>query len=691
MVNLPSIPGVDRPTPGRVAHWKVNFHAETPDTAGQILAALGAGSLPDVGAAVGGAVSSLLAQNALPPQFRSISRDDFFGTVEIDAQPGLSGAGLTFELERVTRQDYESLARALEICTAAQVALIAEVKLGWSGSNLFDFLALNRKITADGLFDAGRFVVTDVTARVEGAQLRMTITGRDFITHRLSETRITNAAPSEDFVAAARAVLDQAGLSDTIEPAGFPIPIELPFGGGAAENKVTLQLGQTALTQLQELAGEIEASENKRGRDAILLRGGRIYLGVDRDIPTAGEAAKSLTVASGLLSVQLIGRQPKDPAFAFADAPAGARPPMRRVFRIELVGAPDILIGDVVQVVPNPGDSLETGLVATLAAVVGVEEGEVSIYVSALTHRIGKNQGFKTTLTGVEIDPDSAAPDAIWDVHTEGPLRDSPPPEVAISDGTPEGALALEVSQLVARQLGRVALPTVAEIRSHDLEMFSSGVIRGVRDNRSAGLTSNMVKFGVQLRTGQGAAEEVPYVTPFAWGPFGQVLPRYPGMRVMLDHRAGARRDPVDIGAVWHSSTSADAGGPRSVQQGDWWLSLPAGVPDDYGTTSDLSQEIMPPQDAKSANDLTDKDGNRIIEVGQFIIRVGAAALGDAGARPQNGAEAEAQAIVIEQKDSGAKIVLDKDGNISFTGRRISFDAEDVDIAVSGAMNVTKT
>ena len=41
------------------------------------------------------------------------------------------------------------------------------------------------------------------------------------------------------------------------------------------------------------------------------------------------------------------------------------------------------------------------------------------------------------------------------------------------------------------------------------------------------------------------------YATPFAWGKFGLVLPRYPGMRVLVAHRGGDHDDPIDVGALW--------------------------------------------------------------------------------------------------------------------------------------------
>ena len=63
-----------------------------------------------------------------------------------------------------------------------------------------------------------------------------------------------------------------------------------------------------------------------------------------------------------------------------------------------------------------------------------------------------------------------------------------------------------------------------------------------------------------------------PYASPFAWGKFGLVLPRYPGMRVLLAHRNGDDDDLVDIGALW------ERGNAPASNPGDYWLILPAAI-----------------------------------------------------------------------------------------------------------------
>ena len=92
-------------------------------------------------------------------------------------------------------------------------------------------------------------------------------------------------------------------------------------------------------------------------------------------------------------------------------------------------------------------------------------------------------------------------------------------------------------------------------------------------------------------RPSRSEQQQVPYLTPFAWGACGLVLPYYPGSRMLLEDRNGMADDPVALGLDV-------AGRPRpdNAHAGDWWLILPVGVshrdsvdpswtPSDFGGT----------------------------------------------------------------------------------------------------------
>jgi hypothetical protein len=135
------------------------------------------------------------------------------------------------------------------------------------------------------------------------------------------------------------------------------------------------------------------------------------------------------------------------------------------------------------------------------------------------------------------------------------------------------------------------------------------------------------------------------------------VLPRYPGTRVVLNYRNGEQIDPIEMGALWESG-----GGPDS-DPGDWWLSLPAEVTP--GQRQSIPDSDQPPTiySGKVTNDLTDADGDRVIEVAGLTIRLGKNGLNPAGQRPQTGAPDGTLTIMNSNSNNGTAIVL-SDGQI---------------------------
>jgi hypothetical protein len=184
--------------------------------------------------------------------------------------------------------------------------------------------------------------------------------------------------------------------------------------------------------------------------------------------------------------------------------------------------------------------------------------------------------------------------------------------------------------------------------------------------------------------------DDAPYATPFAFGKFGLILPRYAGTRVFLVHRDGDSEDPVDVGALWTRGTA-----PAS-EPGDWWLTLPAEVPaDKRGHIAD-DAPIEEPSD-KASNDLIDADGSRVIEVGRLRIRVGHDLLGDAGVRPE---AAPASTTVSIEHEQGSKITIDQDGNVAVvSAKKLDLVAEegvtieagtDIILKVGGVVDVKR-
>ncbi|MFE2177101.1 hypothetical protein, partial [Kitasatospora sp. NPDC059462] len=229
----------------------------------------------------------------------------------------------------------------------------------------------------------------------------------------------------------------------------------------------------------------------------------------------------------------------------------------------------------------------------------------------------------------------------------------------------------------------RAAVPEVAEVRGADGP--TATVWRGLAPGDGGPMQHR------RLDTARDEPDRLPgvgYATPFAWGRYGLVLPRYPGTRVLLVPRRGRADDAVDVGALWR-----DGEGP-AARAGDWWLHLPAAVPAaQRGAVADDRPGADPGD--RASNDLTDADGNRVIEVGELTVRVGRKALHGAGVRPERaGTE---HAVTIEHADGGASVVIAADGTITLTGKNLRFEAqetiamkaENVKVAVTGHMDVT--
>jgi hypothetical protein len=170
------------------------------------------------------------------------------------------------------------------------------------------------------------------------------------------------------------------------------------------------------------------------------------------------------------------------------------------------------------------------------------------------------------------------------------------------------------------------------------------------------------------LRNGSAADTlNTPYVTPFAWGPFGLVLPRYPGTRVMVSYHRGSVHDPVDMGALWRTSDDAETSAPTNTEPGDWWLILPAGLADAAASSATGTDAVPVPSDAKASHDLIDAAGERFIEVKGFTIRsYGESRLKRPMDRPQPPEGDKMRGgIQIEHVDSGAMIAIATDGTIT--------------------------
>jgi len=294
----------------------------------------------------------------------------------------------------------------------------------------------------------------------------------------------------------------------------------------------------------------------------------------------------------------------------------------------------------------------------------------VSMAVSSVKHRQGKAWGFYTEVKGVEL-KDPTQP---WDKYSDpnGDAKSNSPS----ADGGTDAAGALKehlqtwTSNLQTIEVGQIRSFT-SKANGPDSPAQTESLWEGLQavDQNPNGTRRLPIDRKNAVRM------DLPYSSPFAWGKCGLVLPRYPGMRVVVAHRKGLETEPIDIGAIW------DSGQGPETQPGDYWLSLPIGV--DAGKREKAGDDdTIAPYSGKASHDLIDADGNRVIEVGAFVVRVpkdNAAAA--AGTRPAAG---EAGGIVIEHAKGEAKIVLKADGSILIQGKGITLDAGSQSITLKG-------
>jgi hypothetical protein len=314
------------------------------------------------------------------------------------------------------------------------------------------------------------------------------------------------------------------------------------------------------------------------------------------------------------------------------------------------------------------------------------EPPDCSVLVTEVTHAMSRTGGFSTRISGRTIL--DVLPPPPWSVfHTDTGLEEAPGMPAGPRGGDRATAVARQVRDLARAALGRIRLTEVAEVRSavskassppeppaQTVTVWEGTGAAGVHAHQSRRLPINRDR--PYERRGCGT------VTPFAWGQCGLAVPRYPGMRVMIGFVNGAAEDPIDLGAAWGPDQRMDS------EPGDWWLKLP--VDQSTDAIRDTADHLP---SGHVVNDLTKKDGTRVIEVGKLTIRVGE--MPDIGARPEHTADA---AVSIEHTDGKARITLDQNGVVTITGETINIDAgsngtvsisaRDVNVSVGHHMTV---
>lgn len=491
--------------------------------------------------------------------------------------------------------------------------------------------------------------ITGVGQRPGAGTWDTLVTARERVYDRLAGARLHTPVTATDPLVGATAVAAQAGVEVRGYARGAPAPPGVGLGSATTTPPFVIEAGLPSLDVLADLGARIEEATGQYGRGPFLVRTGTLHVGV-RPVPLTGVPTR-VDQGGGLLDVRRLGTVRTDP---YAATPVGADEAARQQVAVLLLGRADLRPGDVVQI---PAGALDGGQ-QVIGAMLGSATGAgalTTLYVSAVSHELSRRRGYVTTLLGVEL----SHPADAWDERTASGRT---------------GRFSTTVGPAAGSRVAQ-AIRTAARGASEALRLLDIGEVRQTTTKGSAEPPSHTTTVWRGLGPGDGAPNQArrlpvdrqkpaalggtPYVTPFAWGKFGLVLPRYPGTRVVVGHRNGWGDDPVDLGALWLSGHGPDA------EPGDWWLGLPVDVP--QPATAPPAGEVAEPG-GKATNDLIDGTGNRVIEVGRLRIRIGKEGLPQAGTRPTPPADEDL--LSIEHSGNGTTVVIKQDGTVEISSTK---------------------
>jgi hypothetical protein len=616
------------------------------------------------------------AQGELSSPVALFSSSRYYATIEASLRDGLSGGSYSFMLQALTDADYGLISRAKDkdVAVAARLYLFWYDALSGATSYLKNLAGIASELSGDDLAEQLVAVLhVDSVKRKPGELGYDTEIHCSEWAYRRMLVPLNEPFEASTYPDAAEQISKKTKVKITTYPPNAQ-RLTTDAAGVVGGEKVAYPKGKTYGNILNDIAQAVESNLNQYGRGMLLIRDGEIHLG-PRPIPLVGEP-KDLTAATGLLEATLESSTAQDPS---APDPSGAKQQLEYVLTVK--GRADLKPGDEVRFDVAPEDDRNTtpGLGQALLGSFGasflpstgdaLSKNAKSMVVTSVKHRQGKDAGFYTELKGV-VPADPSQP---WDRHEDTGGTAKPHSATPSSDGGAEAAAAIKEhlsfwsSNQHTVDIGQVRQFTAKKVNDQSPSQTEK-VWEGLQplDRNPNGTRRLPVDKKNAVRA------DLPYSTSFAWGKCGLVLPRYPGMRVVLVHRRGMEHEPIEIGALWDSGQGPDS------EPGDYWLSLPMGVSQEKRAKADDDDQTAAHNGAVT-NDLIDADGNRVIEVGSLSLKVPKKA-GKAGTRPK---PLRDRSITIEH-EGGAKIVMKQDGSILIKGTGITLDAGSGTIVLKG-------
>jgi hypothetical protein len=573
--------------------------------------------------------------------------------------------GGTFEIavDGMLDEDYAKLAEGRYVHV--------ELWLGWRDLGRGFGQALK---SAAALFTGGSDDPDDLFKVLEGRvytaershgefRYRTRFTGVDARYHRMRLTvaDIGTVKPGTPLVDYAKRLCDLASVKVPVHgegPArGIDGVLEVDTAGSVDE----------ALVQLSQVAH----GAGKNQKVPMFLRENGLHVGA-WTAPVAGGSTWALDQSTGLVQ-----------AHPVADATAGAPvldPFQDKTDRFDLLllGRAEIQVGDLTKATlrATPANAVtstvSTALLGPLQdAVAGIADAAAAdkpgdYRVESVRHRLSLTEGFVTRLR-VRSQPTGPAEATEADASHGGD-------EAARLAALMEARRRRASVERRTTEVGLVARQTLEnkEVDGRDVPAQRLVVHEGLAD----GPPPNLPVLAGPAKTPVVLVDK-PYLTPFAFGNAGLVVPHYPGMRVLAAHYLENRQNAVVLGAVWPEGQE-----PKS-QLGDWWLCLPTGI---TAAESTERPADVPAPGGPGSHDLIDAQGARAIHVLGFRITVGKGRMPDIGVRPDAPPQNE---LLIEHAQAKARIRIDDQGNIELsTDKDITLKANKIVMNVSDAVEI---
>jgi len=611
----------------------------------------------------------------------TLSRQSYFGQVKVDTTAAFRGGTFEVVVDGLPDETHNQIVGGPYV--------FVKIFLGWrdlgsGGTAPFgDLAAMLTGGTENGYLEVlyGRLTAFERVAGRFRYQTRLA--GVDYRFHKLRCTAATQPAvhPGDPAGRYAELLCQQAGVPLVVHPRGRP--------GQAIDEVITIPEDSKVDGALRYVARRAHAGAPDR-QIPMFLRTDGLHFGpwtapVNLDPPQG--TTKRLELRTGLVqATPVVDPNPDD----FTANPL--RPPSVLRFEVILRGRADIAVGDKVELdvdVPTPGElpattseSVFGGLGDMVAGVAGMfgatPEPDYKPYrVIAVRHELDRSKGFVTTLKIERQDDDAATSATGKDAGTE-PMQAE---RTRALDEAARTAVALAQARESRREvlnldvgLVNAQWPAPGEDGGHELAAQRVDVQVGLDSDGAGNATVRAPR-----RETPTQVFNKPYLTLFAFGKAGLVVPHYPGTRVVdLQYREDVSQTIV-AGCLWGEGSEPES------EYGDWWLSLPTEV-QTTDSIADARNATAP--SGPASHDLIAMDGTRVLHVRGLRISVGEGKLPDVGTRPDAAPQDE---VLIEHK-SGAKVHIDVDGNITFeaaSGKDMTFKANKITLDVQDSVEVT--